>query len=869
MNKKSLFYVLFFLSGVAGLGYEILWTRMLAVGLGHEIVSMLAVVSAFFSGIALGAWVFDRPVSASPTPARWYAGFELIVGLWSAALIFIIPKVTPLISSLIGLDPSPLRHWTLAFLYPFLLLLPATAAMGGTLPAMDRFFAQLKQTRSVAGLYSANTFGAMAGTLGVTFFILPALGMTGTSLLLAAVNLLGAAGIILLTKGLQTQADPVKESPAATVAVPRLYLILFGSGLLGIGFEVVMVRALSQILENTVFSFVALLSVYLFGTAIGAAFYQRAGRGFGFERSLGFLLNGTALACLGSVFLLRFADKFFALAQAGFGGGFVGSVLAELALAGSIFFLPTVMMGATFSHLAQHLRRSDGGVGRALCLNTLGGALAPILFGLGLIPALGLKVVLLIAAAGYLLLIPRLRVRQLPLTAAAAAIGLFILFSPFAYRFVTLPDGDKLVSYREGVMAAVSVLEDQHGEFHLKVNNRFQMGGTTSMYSDFRQANLPLLLHKKPQSALFLGLGTGVTFAAAADYPGLQADGVELIPEVVDAFPYFEEANRGLATARNLHVIEADARRYVSVTDKKYDVVIADLFHPARDGAGSLYTVEHFTAIRNLLQKDGLFCQWLPLYQLDLDTLKVIMKSFLQVFPQGQAYLAHYSLQAPIIGLVGSNEPLRYPEKWFRDKLKDEAVRNKVLPLKYDSFYSLFGTFLGGDDRLRAFCADSPLNTDDHPVVLFNAPRFVYSDPAPPKERLLELVAALSPPDPEAILAESVTEEDYLARERLSAYWQARNSFLVAGANLEQTGDVRKLYDEAREPLLAVIRQSLDFSAAYFPLLSIAYEMFPIDRDASYQLLSDLVRANPLRREAYFLRYQLFEEPVTPAGSVN
>lgn len=79
---------------------------------------------------------------------------------------------------------------------------------------------------------------------------------------------------------------------------------------------------------------------------------------------------------------------------------------------------------------------------------------------------------------------------------------------------------------------------------------------------------------------------------------------------------------------------------------------------------------------------------------------------------------------------------------------------------------------------------------------------------------------------------------------------------------IERTTNVKRLYESAREPLLAVVRKSLDFSAAYFPLLAIAYELFPQDREASYQLFSDLMRANTMRREAYLMRRNLFEEYV-------
>lgn len=857
MKTRPLLLLLFFLSGAAGLGYEILWTRMFAVGLGHEIVSMLAVISAFFSGIALGAWIFDRPVSRSATPGHWYAGFELAIALWALCLALLIPEVTPRVSALIGLEPTPLRHWSLAFFIPFIMLLPATAAMGGTLPAMDRLFSQPLRDRSVAALYSANTFGAMAGTLAVPFFLLPALGTASSALLLAAANILGAGGVLLLGHG--------PDAPAVSVAKVdrsdrRLYLILFSTGLLGIGFEIAMVRVLNQLLENTVYSFAVLLAVYLFGTAAGAALYQRYGRTRSLAPPLAFLLHGTALACLVSMVLLGAAGEIIAFVRQTFGPGFGASILAELTLALTVFFLPTVAMGATFSHLAQHLRKSDGGVGRALGLNTLGGACAPPVLGLWLIPTAGMKSALLLVAAGYLLLMPAFCLRCRPMTVAAAVLGTLIFLHPADQRFITLSADENVLFHREGVMASVAVVADRKGEAHLRVDNRFQMGGTTSVYSDRRQALLPLLLHQKPESALFLGLGTGITFAAAADYPGLQADGVELIPEVIEAMPTFAKANSDLVTAKNLRVIAADARRYVATTPNKYDVVIADLFHPARDGAASLYTVEHFAAVRNLLQPDGLFCQWLPLYQMDLDTLRMIMKTFLEVFPEGQAYLAHYSLEDPIIGLVGAKAPLRYPERWFQAKLQDEQIRRKVLPLKYDSFYSLFGTFLAGSDQLKKICGDIPLNTDDQPMVLFSAPHFVYGEPASAGDRLLALVQELSPPDPEAILAPPVTEEDYLARDRLLAYWDARNSFLQTGMKIARTTDVKRLYETAREPLLAVVRKSLDFSAAYFPLLAIAYEIFPQDREASYQLFSDLMRANPMRREAYLMRRNLFEE---------
>lgn len=864
--SNNLTIVIFFLSGVAGLGYEILWTRMLSAGLGHEIVSVLAVVSAFFSGLALGAWCLDRPVSLSLSPARWYAQLEVVMGLWALALIWILPQLNHWVSTLIGTEPSAMRHWVISFAYPFLVLLPATFAMGGTLPAVDRFLERLNNDRqAVAGLYGINTLGAVGGTFLVTFMLLPAFGMQTTSILLAALNFAGAAGFFFLsqttTAVMQPSAQPAKTSHLGS---RRLFIILFVTGILGIGFEVAMVRVLSQILEDTVFSFASMLMVFLFGTAVGAVIYhkwktgQKWKTGLHFHSVLSFLLLSTSVLSLLSVTMLRFASPLFHQLQQHFGDGFRGAVTAELSIALIFFLLPTTSMGATFCHMAQGVKRPNGGVGQALCLNTVGGAVAPILFGVILLPLIGLHFTLLLIPVGYMLCITKLKRGFAATATLLTATVLYLALNANPHQFLILDKGDTVVSHREGVMASVSVIQDRRDGRHLKVNNHYQMGGTTSVFSDRRQAYLPLLLHPNPQKALFLGLGTGTTFAAATDFRGLEAVGVELIPEVIEAMKHFKKVTGDLNQKETLRIVQADARRYVTATDQRFDVVVADLFHPARDGAGSLYTEEHFLAIRDTLSDSGLFCQWLPLYQMDTDLFKVIVKTFLEVFPRGQAYLAHYSIDQPIIGLVGAKQDLRFPEKWYRKRVPDQKARRYMAGFGYDSIYSLLGTFLAGDEVLRKFTEGSRVNTDRNPIVLFRAPQFVYGRPEPSHQRLVALLTTFSDPDPESILSEVGTEEDRMARSRLSAYWKARDTFLKLGTVVERTQDVNQLYANASQPLLDVVRKSMDFSAAYFPLISIAYDIFPHDRDASYKLLRDLERANPMRAEAGILRQKLF-----------
>ena len=161
-------------SGFAALGYQIVWTQQSALWLGHETAAVLAVVGAFFGGIAAGALVFSTRIEASSQPVRWYAACEAVIGLWSLALLFLMAPYRICLLDLIGAQPSPLRHWSVVFGGTFLLLLPATAAMGATLPAMERIIGGLRaEGAPIAMLYASNTFGAVLGVLAAAFVLVP------------------------------------------------------------------------------------------------------------------------------------------------------------------------------------------------------------------------------------------------------------------------------------------------------------------------------------------------------------------------------------------------------------------------------------------------------------------------------------------------------------------------------------------------------------------------------------------------------------------------------------------------------------------------------------------------------------------------
>ncbi|MHC4421840.1 MAG: fused MFS/spermidine synthase [Planctomycetota bacterium] len=832
-------YVIFFLSGIAGLGYEIVWTRMFAIGLGHEMPSVLAVVAAFFGGLALGAWGLDRAVSRSRAPGRWYAALEALIALWALVTMALIPALNRLSVGLVGLEPSPVRHWLVAFAVPFLALLPATAAMGATFPAMERLCSRLRRTgRTVAGLYAVNTTGAVAGTLLATFVIIPAVGYGRTILMLVVVNAICAFGIMAGPARGEQRREPVAFDLAGRPAGVRLGFVVFMTGLLGIGYEVLCVRVMGQVLENTVYSFASALSVYLVGTAIGAALYQRAAAKVSFAAPLAWLLQGLAVTCLLGVIVLQHASPIYEFARQRLGAGSGGSIAAEMLIALLVFLAPTMLMGATFSHLAQAAREARGGIGRALGLNTLGSSLAPLLFGVVLLPLVGARWALSVVALAYLLvLLPVGRIKARHLAPSLLVVPIFALL-PARLVLVEAPQGTRIIDYREGVMAAVAVIEDAHRHRLLKVNDRFQMGGTGQSFADRRQAHLPLLLHPGPRRALFLGLGTGITAGAATHHPGLAVEGVELVPEVVDVVGRFAPANRLDRLGRDRCLV-ADARRYVRGVGQRYDVIVADLFHPARDGAGGLYTREHFEAVRSRLAAGGLFCQWLPLYQLDLEMVRLIARTFLEVFPDATVWIAHFNAQTPMLALVGGTGGTSYGADWYAKRVTDTALAAALDDVALGDGLALFGCLLAGNDGLRRLAGAGALNTDDRPEVVFRAPYFTYRKDEPPHRRLEAILDACAP-SAAALLAGAAASDDRAFTDRLDGYLAARDIYLGGLIRLEQDRD-----QEGLALLLESLRASPDFRTAYITCLQMAADRAATDPESSRELLRSLIAARP------------------------
>ncbi len=652
---ESVLYLLFFVSGFAALVYQVLWLKELRLLFGSTAQAAGATLAVFFLGLAVGGAVGGRWAERTGRPLRAYALAEVGIAL-AAGLYFLLSWLYQLLYATFfgALLDSPWLALGLKAFLALLLLFPAAFFLGTTLPLMGQVIVRRRDTLGTRAswLYALNTVGAALGAFAAGFY-LPALwGFTASYLLPVGLNLAVAAAAWALSRG-EPQAAPAAGEPepagAATAApvlrAAAIYGVAFFSGVTTLALEVLWTRMLSLVFQNSVYSFSAILVVFLVALALGSALaharaHRRAGAGV-----LSLLLAAAGVAVFSVPFV--FVDFTSGLRFLGTGqdwGGYVGTIFGTALVA---MLLPGLLAGAVFPYcfkLAERMQRAPGLVlGRLAAVNTVGAIAGALAGGFLLLPALGLWKSMFVIAVLYLL-IAALVLDALPSKALWPRIaqGVLVLSVPvvlgaYYLDYLTFPVTRARTDLREAVLeewegslGTVAVIERgrtrrESGTLSMRLNNHYTLGTAASLQFERGQADLPMLLHPKPEEIFFLGMGTGVTASAALAFPVQKVVITELVPEVVKAArKYFRPYLGSLFEDGRVRIAAEDGRNYLRATPERFDVIVADLFLPWGAGTGGLYGREHFQTVRSRLAEGGVFAQWLPLYQLSPRDFSII-----------------------------------------------------------------------------------------------------------------------------------------------------------------------------------------------------------------------------------------------------
>lgn len=687
---------IFVLSGFSGLIYQSIWTQYLGLFLGHSSYAQSLVLILFMGGMAVGAWLVSRWSSRVRRPLLAYAIIEVIIGLLGLCFDGIYQGLTGwAYDQLLPMLPAGQLQYVRWFLAA-VMVLPQCILLGATFPLMSAGYIRLQEHaegRVLAGLYFSNSLGAAIGALASTYVMLPAVGMPGTVFSAGLINILVAIIVYPLSKRetpLPTVTEPAVSTagPAADAGASRTMLILIVAGLTGTAsfiYEITWIRMLSLALGTTIHSFELMLASFILGIALGGLWLKnRADRLVTPLVTAGWIQVWMGVAALGSMFVYANAFEWVGwlmkvIVHSAQGYGLFNVASAGIALL--VMFPAAFFAGMTLPLLTLALLRQGSGekaIGQAYAFNTVGAIVGVLAAVHVLMPLLGLKYALLAGALldialGLVLLsrnavvLPGRRVSPLvpAFTLGAAALlasSLFVTFDPAVlnssvYRNGTasLGENSRMVFHRDGKTATVAVFEQgaPGGEVRfISTNGKVDAGLAASFDQPAMPdestmvllAAVPLSMRNHYERVGVIGFGSGMTTHTLMGHSKIgSVDTVEIEPAMVEGARHFGERVSRAYTDPRSHVIIDDAKAYFASAPKKYDLIISEPSNPWVGGTASLFGTEFYQYVPKQLNQDGLFVQWLQLYEISPELVNSVLSAMLANFKDVKAYLANRS----------------------------------------------------------------------------------------------------------------------------------------------------------------------------------------------------------------------------------
>ncbi|MBI2861572.1 MAG: fused MFS/spermidine synthase [Chloroflexi bacterium] len=222
-NVRGILLSFFFLSGIAGLVYEVVWTRKLLLIFGSTQYSVSTILTVYMAGLALGSLWFGRLADRADRPLRYYALLELGIGAYALFTPLLFAGLDALQVNLQRLFPAEYASFSwVRFALSFVTLITPTVLMGGTLPIMARYFVASETTlgRWVSWLYFTNTFGAVFGALLAGFVLIILLGVNATIWATALLNLAIGGATLRLQRSWPTKLEEA-PTPPASASLPQ------------------------------------------------------------------------------------------------------------------------------------------------------------------------------------------------------------------------------------------------------------------------------------------------------------------------------------------------------------------------------------------------------------------------------------------------------------------------------------------------------------------------------------------------------------------------------------------------------------------------------------------------------------------------
>lgn len=675
-------------SGTAGLVYEVVWSRYLALLVGSTGRGHLIILSTFMGGLALGALWLGRRADRMRNAFLFYALVEVGIALAGALYPAMFGPLRALFlgaASVLGGGGAAIG--AASTLVAVASILPGAVLMGATTPVLLRGAVRDDESvgRTIAVFYFLNSLGAVAGALWAGLWAVPELGLAGASHAAAALNVLAGLCALLLARG--AEPVPPRDDPAPVpgdaraARIVRLALVVAGaSGFISFVYEVAWIRMLTLVLGSATHSFPLMLGAFILGIALGSlALSMRRAPG-GWEGVLAWsqlLIGGTALLSLCWYEHLPIAVNRVRMAIVRDESNYPLFLALQFGLCIAAMLLPTFAMGLSFPAAARLVasRATEAGrsYGRLVAINTAGTVLGAIVGGAVILPLIGIKHTIELASAASLLLgvlvIHRAlgeAARPVLLRATAFIIAVALAYGALApewdprlltsglyrekRRIESLDEARaalearQVIYYRDGVDATIAVVLQNNARSDgvpvvaLIINGKVDASSDFDMQTQLLAGHVPMMIHPDPRDVLVVGLGAGVTAGAVLAGGAESIECVELIPEIVGAAEKFSVQNYDVLRSPRFTLRIGDAKTHLLLPGKSYDVIINEPTNLWVAGVPGLFTIEHLTAASRRLKPGGIYLQWVHTYEMQDRTLFRLLSTFQRVFPHSTMF---------------------------------------------------------------------------------------------------------------------------------------------------------------------------------------------------------------------------------------